>query len=74
MVAKGFCMLYAIELSEKLSRIVTVKAESKEEAIEKVSGEYVNGSITLEWGDFVGDEEYEFLEDYEFGNEDPDIE
>jgi len=43
-----------IEIREVLSRIVTVDAESKEDAIEQVENMYNNEEIVLDYADFEG--------------------
>lgn len=47
---------YKVEVTETLQRIVEVKANSKEDAIEKVIEMYGNEEIVLDWQDFVGNE------------------
>lgn len=48
--------VYQIEVSETLCRIVEVKAESEEEAIDIVEQQYKNEEIVLDASDYV---EYE---------------
>lgn len=48
------CKEFDIEITEELSRTVTVKAETIGEAIEQVMDQYKRGEIVLAAEDFVG--------------------
>lgn len=45
-------MEYKVEIKETLSRVVTVKAKSEQEAINKVKGEYASECHILDSGDY----------------------
>lgn len=47
-------MYFNIEISERLSRIVNIEANSLEEAIETAEQMYQNEDIVLDWTDFDG--------------------
>lgn len=47
---------YELEIHEILARIVKVKAESEEQAIEKVQEMYDNEEIVLDWSNCVSSE------------------
>lgn len=47
-------MQYKIEISERLSKVVNINANSLEEAIETAERMYQNEDIVLDWADFDG--------------------
>ena len=52
---------YEVEVQETYQRVFhKVNAESDDEALKKVSDEFVKGHILLDWSDFVG-REYHIL-------------
>lgn len=46
---------YHIEVAETLARVIEIKAESAEEARDKIRAQYLNGDIVLDAEDFVMD-------------------
>ena len=62
---------YYISVTETLSRIVEVQAESSDEAIAKVEDACDDGIVELDWQDFVNrdvqDETEETINNYELG-------
>ena len=52
---------YRVEVQETYQRVFNkVNAESDDEALKKVSDEFIKGHILLDWNDFVG-REYHIL-------------
>ena len=52
---------YRVEVQETYQRVFNkVNAESDDEALKKVSDEFIKGNILLDWSDFVG-REYHIL-------------
>lgn len=47
-------MQYKIEISERLSRVANINANSFEEAIEIAEQKYQDEEIVLDWADFDG--------------------
>ena len=45
---------YNVQITEYLQRIITVEAESKEDAIAMVESEYDLAHIVLDYSDFTG--------------------
>ena len=62
---------FYISVTETLNRIVEVHAESSDEAIEKVEDACNDGTVELDWKDFVDrdiqDETEETIYSYELG-------
>lgn len=44
---------YKVELSETITRVVTIEAESEEQALAKVKQQYEDGEITLDISDYL---------------------
>lgn len=55
--------IYNIEIEELLQRVVRVKANSLDEAIDKVEEEYRNEKYVLDYNDFKGVEFREFKDE-----------
>jgi len=51
-----------IEITEVLSRIITVDVESKEDAILKIEDMYKNEEIVLDYADFEGESSIEIID------------
>jgi hypothetical protein len=51
---------YKIEIVETICRIVTVEAQSDEEAMSKIRDDYNNAEIVLDYDDFL-DVEFNFI-------------
>ncbi len=47
-------MQYKIEISERLSKVININANSLEEAIEIAAQMYQKEDIVLDWSDFDG--------------------
>lgn len=56
-------MIFKIEITETLQRIVEVEADSLNEAINKVDDDYDDCKINLDSGDFVEYKIHEYRED-----------
>lgn len=59
---------YYVSVTETLNKVVSVDAESKEEAVRKVQDAYDNSDIILDADNFAG-EHIELDEDQEFWRE-----
>ena len=44
---------YQVEVTETISRVITIKAISQDEAWQKVSDMYKNGKIVLDYNDYI---------------------
>ena len=55
--------IYNIEIEELLQRVVRVKANSLDEAIDKVEEEYRNEKYVLDYNDFKGVEFREYKDE-----------
>ena len=55
--------IYEIEIEEVLQKVVKVKADSLDEAIDKVEEEYRNEKYVLDYNDFEGVEFREFKDE-----------
>lgn len=55
--------IYEIEIEEVLQKVVKVKADSLDEAIDKVEEEYRNVKYVLDYNDFKGVEFREFKDE-----------
>lgn len=55
--------IYNIEIEELLQRVVRVKANSLDEAIDKVQERYKNEKYVLDYNDFKGVEFREFKDE-----------
>lgn len=53
---------YTIEITETLQKQVTVKANSREEAIQKVRKEYFDCDIILDSNDYI-DTEFQYIKE-----------
>lgn len=53
---------YTIEITETLQKQVTVKANSREEAIQKVQKEYFDCDIILDSNDYI-DTEFQYIKE-----------
>lgn len=62
---------YYVSVTETLNKVVSVDAESKEEAVRKVQDAYDNSDIILDSDNFAG-EHIELEEDQELWREDGD--
>lgn len=62
---------YYVSVTETLNKVVSVDAESKEEAVRKVQDAYDNSDIILDSDNFAG-EHIELDEDQELWREDGD--
>lgn len=55
--------IFEIEIEEVLQKVVKVKADSLDEAIDKVEEEYRNEKYVLDYNDFEGVEFREFKDE-----------
>ena len=55
--------IYEIEIEEVLQKVVKVKADSLDEAIDKVQERYKNEKYVLDYNDFKGVEFREFKDE-----------
>lgn len=55
--------IFEIEIEEVLQKVVKVKADSLDEAIDKVEEEYRNEEYVLDYNDFKGVEFREFKDE-----------
>ena len=55
--------IYEIEIEEVLQKVVKVKADSLDEAIDKVEERYKNKKYVLDYNDFKGVEFREFKDE-----------
>ena len=55
--------IYEIEIEEVLQKVVKVKADSLDDAIDKVEEEYRNVKYVLDYNDFKGVEFREFKDE-----------
>ena len=55
--------IYEIEIEELLQKVIKVKADSLDEAIDKVEEEYRNEKYVLDYNDFKGVEFREFKDE-----------
>ena len=51
---RGYMKKYNVQITEYLQRIITVEAESEEDAIAMVESEYDLAHIVLDYSDFTG--------------------
>jgi len=49
-------VIYEVEITETLQRVVEIEADSKDEAVEKVCKQYSDEKIVLDESDFKGNE------------------
>ncbi len=50
---KKFQKKYQVEIAETLQRIVEVKADCPEDAIQKIRKKYMDSEIVLDYSDFI---------------------
>ena len=55
--------IYEIEIEELLQKVIKVKADSLDDAIDKVEEEYRNEKYVLDYNDFKGVEFREFKDE-----------
>lgn len=55
--------IYEIEIEELLQKVIKVKADSLDEAIDKVEEEYRNEKYVLDYNDFKGVEFREYKDE-----------
>lgn len=58
-------MSYTVKVREVLEKTITIDADSREEAIEKVQVMYDNEEIVLDWDDVLGSVEISTQEEVE---------